>query len=210
MARQSIELILEKRVDKLKEEEKSKNEQLIQIQKELRRYETALESLRKDIPSRKRRGKEETIHPFLDGNGRIGRLLIALQLHHGGVLAQPLLNLSLYFKQHRDEYYRLLDLVRTDGDWKAWLDFFLEGVEQTANGAVQTAQRLVQTFKEDADRIRDLGRTAITSMRVFDSLRSRPILSLKEACKRTGLSFPAAANGMNNLVRLGIVKMVQT
>ena len=87
---------------------------------------------------------------------------------------------------------------------------FLGGVEQTANGAVQTAQRLVQTFKEDADRIRDLGRTAITSMRVFDSLRSRPILSLKEACKRTGLSFPAAANGMNNLVRLGIVKMVQT
>ena len=147
----------------------------------------------------------ETIHPFLDGNGRIGRLLIALQLHHGGVLAQPLLYLSLYFKQHRDEYYRLLDLVRTDGEWEAWLDFFLEGVEQTANGAVQTAQKLVQTFKEDADRIRDLGRTAITSMRVFDSLRSRPILSLKEACKRTGLSFPAAANGMNNLVRLGIV-----
>ena len=74
----------------------------------------------------------ETIHPFLDGNGRIGRLLIAFTLHHGGVLSRPLLYLSLYFKQHRPEYYRLLDLVRTEGDWEAWLDFFLEGLEDPA------------------------------------------------------------------------------
>src|SRR5262249_10355169 len=82
----------------------------------------------------------ETIHPFLDGNGRLGRLLIALQLHEGGVLSQPLLYLSLYFKQHRALYYELLDRVRTEGDWEAWVDFFLEGVEQTAQGAVQTAK----------------------------------------------------------------------
>ena len=84
----------------------------------------------------------ETIHPFLDGNGRIGRLLIAFILHHGGVLSKPLLYLSLYLKQHQAEYYRLLDLVRAEGGWEAWLDFFLEGVENTASNAVQTAQRL--------------------------------------------------------------------
>jgi len=75
----------------------------------------------------------ETIHPFLDGNGRIGRLLISFVLHHGGVLAKPILYLSLYFKQQRAEYYRLLDLVRVEGDWEAWLDFFLEGVKDTAS-----------------------------------------------------------------------------
>src|SRR5207247_11478805 len=91
----------------------------------------------------------ETIHPFLDGNGRVGRLLIALLLHDGGALSQPLLYLSLYFKQHRGEYYRLLDLVRANGDWEAWLDFFLEGVETTANSAVYTARRLVEHFQRD-------------------------------------------------------------
>jgi len=80
----------------------------------------------------------ETIHPFLDGNGRVGRLLIALILHSDGVLRQPLLYLSLYFKQHRSEYYRQLDAVRTAGDWEAWLDYFLEGVTETAAGAVDT------------------------------------------------------------------------
>ena len=146
----------------------------------------------------------ETIHPFLDGNGRIGRLLIALLLHHSGVLSQPLLYLSLYFKQHRAEYYRLLDLVRSDGDWEAWLEFFLEGVEQTATVAVQTAQRLVKLFKEDAFRIQDLGRIAATVLRIFDALRAGPILTLKEICNRTGISFPSAAKGMDALMKLGI------
>lgn len=148
----------------------------------------------------------ETIHPFLDGNGRIGRLLIALLLHHSGVLSQPLLYLSLYFKQHRVEYYRLLDLVRSDGDWEAWLEFFLEGVEQTATGAVQTAQRLVKLFKENAFRIQELGRIAATVLCIFDALLARPILTLKEVCSRTHISFPAAAKGMNALIKLGIAR----
>ena len=93
----------------------------------------------------------ETIHPFLDGNGRVGRLLIALLLHHDGVLRQPLLYLSLYFKQNRAEYYRLLDSVRTTGDWESWLDFFLEGVAETATGAVDTAHRLLAMFEADAE-----------------------------------------------------------
>ncbi len=84
----------------------------------------------------------ETIHPFLDGNGRVGRLLITFQLCHAQILREPLLYLSLYFKQHRDEYYRLLDVVRHEGDWEAWIGFFLDGVTKTANGAVETAWRL--------------------------------------------------------------------
>lgn len=148
----------------------------------------------------------ETIHPFLDGNGRIGRLLIALLLHHSGMLSQPLLYLSLYFKQHRAEYYRLLDLVRTDGDWEAWLDFFLEGVASTAAGAVQTAQRLVALFKEDADRVHALHRGAPSALRVFNALRERPVTTLDTAARRAGISFPTAAKGMNTLLELGLVR----
>jgi Fic family protein len=148
----------------------------------------------------------ETIHPFLDGNGRIGRLLIAFTLHHGGALSKPMLYLSLYFKQHRAEYYRLLDLVRADGDWEGWLDFFLEGVESTASNAVQTAQRLLALFREDADRVQSLGRAAASALRVFNALHVRPLVTLNEAHRHTGISFPTAAKGMNALVELGIVR----
>lgn len=148
----------------------------------------------------------ETIHPFLDGNGRIGRLLIALVLHEAGVLSEPLLYLSLYFKQHRAEYYRLLDLVRTEGDWEAWLDFFLEGVETTATGGVQTAQRLVTLFQDDTARAQTLGRRAATTLRVLDALRHRPVLTLNEVCRSTGISFPTATKGMEALVGLGIAR----
>ncbi len=147
----------------------------------------------------------ETIHPFLDGNGRIGRLLIAFILHHEGLLSRPLLYLSLYFKQHRAEYYRLLDLVRFEGDWEAWLDFFLEGVAQTAANAVSTAKRLLTLFQQDAQSIERSGRGASTALRVFQVLRERPLVTLKHVCERTGLSFPAVAKAMDNLAQLGIV-----
>ena len=150
----------------------------------------------------------ETIHPFLDGNGRMGRLLIAFILHHAGALQRPLLYLSLYFKQHREEYYRLLDLVRREGNWEAWLDFFLEGVEQTAQNAVETAQRLVRLFQEDARKIRQAGRRANTALRVFDALCERPILTLNEVKRRTGLSFPGATTGMEILVASGIAREI--
>jgi len=150
----------------------------------------------------------ETIHPFLDGNGRIGRLLIAFILHHEGVLQKPLLYLSLYFKQHRDEYYQLLDLVRAEGDWEIWLDFFLDGVAHTAHNAVQTAQRLVTLFKEDAGKIQAAGRTASTALRVFNVLCQRPLLTVSEACRRVGLTFPAVARGMETLASLGIAREI--
>jgi len=148
----------------------------------------------------------ETIHPFLDGNGRLGRLLIALLLHEGGALAQPLLYLSLYFKQHRALYYELLDRVRTEGDWEAWVDFFLEGVEQTAHGAVQTARRLVDLFQQDTRRVQSGGRGAANVLRVLDTLRQRPLCSLRQLGTSAGISFPTASKAMLTLVEMGIAR----
>ncbi|MBK1727081.1 Fic family protein [Halorhodospira neutriphila] len=148
----------------------------------------------------------ETIHPFLDGNGRIGRLLIALILHQQGVLRDPLLYLSLYFKQHRARYYELLEGTRTRGDWEGWIEFFLEGVEATANGAVDTADRLVSLFREDASRIETLGRAAPNALRVFDVFRSRPITTIREVRQRTGLSAPTAGRAVQALESFGIVE----
>ena len=146
----------------------------------------------------------ETIHPFLDGNGRVGRLLITFQLCHAGVLREPLLYLSLYFKQNRSEYYRLLNSIRKDGDWEAWVTFFLEGVAQTAVGAVATARRLAALFEEDRTRIQAGGRRAGSALRVHDAFRVRPMVTLQDAARRADLSFPAAAAGMDLLVELGI------
>ena len=148
----------------------------------------------------------ETIHPFLDGNGRVGRLLITLLLCHSGVLREPLLYLSLYFKQNRARYYELLDQVRRSGDWEAWLAFFLDGVHETADGAVSTAHRLGDMFKADRGRIEGSGRRAGSALRVHEALKARPILSMPEACRTTGLSFPAVSSAMDLLAGLGIAR----
>jgi len=148
----------------------------------------------------------ETIHPFLDGNGRIGRLLVTFLLCHAGMLREPLLYLSLHLKQNREEYYRLLDLVRREGDWESWLEFFLEGVQQTAEGAVSTARRLGALFQEDRRRIQTRGRAAGSALRVHDVLKQRPLTSLQEIRRRAGLSFPAASDAMALLAELGIAR----
>ena len=148
----------------------------------------------------------ETIHPFLDGNGRLGRLLIALVLHHGGLLSQPLLYLSLYLKQHRQMYYDLLDRVRTAGDWEAWVDFFLEGVEQTARGAVQTARRVIELFEADNRRVQQIGRAAANALRVLAALRERPVLTLRYLRDADSMTFPTAAKAMQSLMKMGIAR----
>ncbi|MCY4488041.1 MAG: Fic family protein [Deltaproteobacteria bacterium] len=151
----------------------------------------------------------ETIHPFLDGNGRVGRLLITLLLCQAGVLREPLLYLSLFLKQHRSTYYDLLNRVRLTGDWEAWLDFFLEGVKLTADGAVGTAQRLSRMFQDDRERVRiTAGRRAVTALRVHDALKSRPILSLPGACRDTGLAFHTVASAMELLVNQGVAREI--
>lgn len=151
----------------------------------------------------------ETIHPFLDGNGRVGRLLITLLLCHAGLLSQPLLYLSLYFKQHRGDYYDLLNHVRRTGDWEAWIGFFLEGVKRTAEGAVSSAQRLSQMFQDDRNRIQvSGGRKTGSALRVHDALKARPILSLPVASRDTKLSFRATASAMELLATHGIAREI--
>lgn len=147
----------------------------------------------------------ETIHPFLDGNGRVGRLLITFLLCHAGLLQDPLLYLSLYLKQNRSDYYRLLNEVRFHGDWEAWLAFFLEGVRATADGAYSTAMSLTEMFRHDKALISELGRQANSALRVHEALMARPILTTPEIAKSTGLSYPGASAGLNRLIELGIV-----
>lgn len=148
----------------------------------------------------------ETIHPFLDGNGRIGRLLITLMLCEAGLLSQPMLYLSLFLKQRRDEYYGLLDRVRGHGDWESWLEFFVAGVAETAEGTVATVRWLTAMFDEHRRQIRDLGRAGGSALSVHQTLTERPIQSVQEATVRTGLSNPAAGRAMELLVSLGIVR----
>ena len=148
----------------------------------------------------------ETIHPFLDGNGRLARLLIAFLLCAEKALAEPLLYLSLYFKTHRQEYYDLLQRVRTDGDWEAWLGFFLDGVHATADQAVGTAQRLVGVFEEDRRRIQTLGKAAGSALRVHHALREAPIASIAKVAQRSGLSVPTVTTSLKHLGKLGIVR----
>ncbi|MBU3699936.1 MAG: Fic family protein [Candidatus Kapabacteria bacterium] len=148
----------------------------------------------------------ETIHPFLDGNGRIGRLLITLLFVNHGVLKHPLLYLSLFLKQHRQTYYRLLDTVRIDGDWEEWIDFFLEGIEQTATTASITAQKLVQLFNDDADVIQKGGRSATSALRVHTIMCQRPIITIRYLCEHHGMTFPTASKAVDTLVALGILQ----
>lgn len=149
----------------------------------------------------------ETVHPFLDGNGRIGRLLITLLLAARGVLRQPLLYLSLYLKEHRARYYDLLQQVRADGDWEAWLDFFLEGVRSTAEAAFETSRRLTDVFAAGRAAIEQSGGGRAGSLlRVFEAMKERPALRLSTVCERTGLTFPTASAAMKGLVALDIAR----
>lgn len=148
----------------------------------------------------------ETIHPFLDGNGRLGRLLIALMLHQGRLLSEPLLYLSLYLKEHRTQYYEHLNRVRATGDWEAWVDFFLEGVEQTARQAVETARHLVALFQADEGKVLTLGRSGLSAGRVLAALRERPVLTLNHLTQTQAMSFPTAAKAMQALVTAGIAR----
>ena len=147
----------------------------------------------------------ESIHPFLDGNGRIGRLLITLMLCDAGILTEPLLYLSLFLKTHREIYYDLLQRVRTTGDWEAWLEFFFEGIRDTSNQAAETARLLIDLFAKDKIAIEGLGRPAASALRVHQALQIKPILSPTQAAKRTNVSYPTAASALERLTDLGIL-----
>jgi Fic family protein len=150
----------------------------------------------------------ETIHPFLDGNGRIGRLLVTLYLCRQGVLHTPLLYLSLYLKTHRADYYRLLQEVRENGAWEAWFEFFLIGVADTADQAFNAATRIVDLFKEDRERITRESDRAGSALRVHDFLQQSPYLTANQLVAHTGLSMPTVNVALADLQRLGVVEEV--
>jgi Fic family protein len=150
----------------------------------------------------------ETIHPFLDGNGRLGRLLITLYLCERGVLRAPLLYLSLYFKQHRETYYRLLQEVRERGAWEAWLEFFLEGIADTANQAFQTANKIVALFQEDRQRIGAEAAAPNSVLRVHELLQTGPYVTAPGARKKSGLALPTVNAALDQLVKLDMVTEV--
>ena len=147
----------------------------------------------------------ETIHPYLDGNGRIGRLLVTLLLEHWGLLTKPLLYLSLFFKRHREDYYRRLTAVRVDGDWEGWLDFFLDGVATIADEAVASARELFALVS--ADRVRLLAHegTSIATLRFFELLPRHPIVTVASAIKLLATTKPTAARAIDLLVDAGVL-----
>jgi Fic family protein len=147
----------------------------------------------------------ETIHPYLDGNGRIGRLLITLLLEHWGLLAKPLLYLSLFFKRHRDEYYRRLNAVRTEGEWEGWTDFFLDGVATIADEAVASARDLFALVAADRDRVLRSGTTSVAAARLFELLPRHPVVTVASAIKLVGASKPTATRAIETLVDAGIL-----
>lgn len=147
----------------------------------------------------------ETIHPYLDGNGRIGRLLVTLLLEHWGVLTRPLLYLSLFFKRHRDEYYRRLTGVRTDGDWEGWLDFFLHGVATIAGEAVGSARELFALVAADRTRVIDHPAASVAALRLFELLPRHPLVTVASVMRLLETSKPTASRAVDLLVDAGVL-----
>jgi Fic family protein len=147
----------------------------------------------------------ETIHPFLDGNGRIGRLLIALLLCTGGILSAPLIYPSLYFKLHREEYYDRLNKVRSEGDWEGWLAFFARAIRDTAADAVQTARDLGSLAAQDRARILQTGRQGPVLHTVHALFTAYPIQSIKNIAAKTGLVPNTVAKALDAMAAMGMV-----
>ncbi len=147
----------------------------------------------------------ETIHPYLDGNGRIGRLLIALLLENWNLLSQPLLYLSLFFKQHRAEYYQRLDAVRTEGDFEGWLAFFLEGVAVIANGAVATTRDLFALVTADRAKVLAAPTTSVMAARLFELLPEHPIVTIGSAKDLLDTTKPTVTKAVSALVDAGVL-----
>ncbi len=147
----------------------------------------------------------ETIHPFLDGNGRIGRLLIAALMEQWGLLSQPLVYVSAYLKQHQSEYYQRLSAVRTEGDWEGWVAFFLEGVARAADTAERGIVALASLINTDRRRLLQTPKITPASLRLFELLPLMPIFSIDQVCERLNTTFPTATAAVKTLESLGIV-----
>ncbi len=150
----------------------------------------------------------ETIHPFLDGNGRLGRLLISLMFVADGLLERPFFYLSLYLRENRADYYDALQRVRTHGDWEGWLRFYLVGVEVVARQATETTQALSTLFSDDEARVRLVGRSAGTALRVYHALRRRILVTATHLTKELDLTWPAVQGALTRLEALGIAREI--
>lgn len=150
----------------------------------------------------------ETIHPFLDGNGRLGRLLISLLLYENKILQKPLLYLSLYFKIHRQEYYELLTNVRVKGDWEKWIDFFADAVIHTSNQAVRTARNLINLINDDEAKVNNIGRASSTALTVYRCFVKNPVLNAGAIQNQSSLSTATIHSSLENLVNLDILEEV--
>jgi Fic family protein len=178
---------------------------LPQLLSDFEKYIHADDSLPKIVRAGLLHVQFETIHPYLDGNGRIGRLLIALLLEHWGLLKAPLLYISLFFKRHRDEYYRRLNLVRLEGDWEGWLDFFLDGVATISNEAVESARELFALVAADRNRLLQEELTPVSAVRLFEQLPRHPVVNVALAMKLIGVTKPTATRAIEVLVESGIL-----
>ena len=147
----------------------------------------------------------ETIHPYLDGNGRIGRLLVSLLLEHWDLLSKPLLYLSLFFKRNRDDYYRLLNEVRTEGDWESWIRFFLEGIATIAKEATDTARDLFALVSADRARALAAPASSVMAVRLFEALGQHPIVTIARVTELLEITKPTATRAVNTLVDAGIL-----
>jgi len=150
----------------------------------------------------------ETIHPFLDGNGRLGRLLITLLFCHDHVMKKPMLYLSLYFKTHRQEYYEMLQKTRLEGDWEAWLEFFTDAVESTANKAVETVHRLAKMAETDREKIQKLGRISKSALLVHKALMEHPVRRADAIGKETKMVPNTVNKVLQKLIEIKIVREV--
>lgn len=150
----------------------------------------------------------ESIHPFLDGNGRLGRLLIPFILYAEGALSHPFLYLSLHFRENRPYYYETLQGVRSNGGWERWLDFYLEGVEKVSNQACDTVLKLTRMFEQHRSKIKGIGRAAESALAVFELMKKRCLVSLPVVQKELKMTFPTANKALLNLGKLGFVKEI--
>jgi Fic family protein len=148
----------------------------------------------------------ETIHPFLDGNGRIGRLLITLVLCHEGLLREPLLYSSLYLKQNRQQYYSELNAVRETGDFERWLEFFATAIRVSATSATETGRRVFAVFREDRDQLKSIGRLAPTALLIQEAMQAKPLATIAALTSTTGLTTPTVTQALRELEKLGIVR----
>ncbi len=175
-------------------------------------FETFMNETNETLPTLIKAGilhlQFETIHPFLDGNGRLGRLLIILYLIQENTLQSPVLYLSLYLKQNRGAYYRLLQEVRNQGTWETWLEFFLKGIEMTARQAVTTIEDLNELFQKDEEKIQVMGRSRLSSLSAWEYLKKVPQVTPISLAEQLSVSTPTARNALENLEKIGIVKEI--